>query len=168
MKDDPLTKSIYWHPLHKAVVEKDVSYIKGYLDGTLSIEISQEHAESLTDQAYKWKILEGLPGDWRMWFKKRLEALGYFPCGFLRPHSICFPTLLHVFFVSIDETPKMLENLRNPNKLSEEQLKKVEDLCEWSEWDDDVPRLATPAIERTLVVLQPIDQTAAKVMGKDK
>ena len=167
MLEDSLTRSIYWHPLHKAVDKKDASYIKGWLEGSLDIDISWEHAELLTNQVYEWKQEKGIPGDWRMWLKKRLEALGYFPCGFSRPQPIYLPTILHVFFVSVNETPDMLATLRNPGKFDEEQQKKMEEYFDWVDWDDDLPRLATPAIERTSLVLRPVDRTAAKVVGKD-
>lgn len=52
-------------------------------------------------------------GSWFSWFKNRLAAAGLLPCGRDDRAAVWLGVPLHVFFVSLEETPEMLVRLRN-------------------------------------------------------
>lgn len=151
-------------PLHRALMSLDFSYVKSYLDGSFKLDIAQAHVVAITCKALDWvNEHQTAPSDWRMWIKNRLDELGYFQPGYSHPLRIDIPVTLHIFFLGINETEEELFRLRT--KMSKEE---AETLDEFYTIDEDQPRLSTPGIERTQVILQPIDRVAARVVGNDK
>jgi len=85
---------------------------------------------------------------WAAWWKRRVEDGRLLPAGrrLLPSAEDWVSATLHVFFRDIEETPEMWELLRNDKTVL-----------------TDGP--ATPGIERVITRPEPIDRTAARVVG---
>lgn len=91
-------------------------------------------------------------GSWAMYYKAQLieqGRIGHGQDGAEPLPPVCLKVVMHCFFLCVEETPEQLARLR------------VRDTS------DDLAKLGvqTPGIERTQEMPQPIDRTAAKVVG---
>ncbi len=136
-----------WTAIHRAMRSGDVGYARGWIDATFDVQADPTHVGAIVDEAMlpRWED----PGDWRMWIKKRLEVLGYFPCRG-RVDWERFTVELHTGFLYLVEDEEHLENLRRPDRTRDDRRVGPAGYSE-------------PAIERTTRVIHPIDAVALRV-----
>jgi hypothetical protein len=166
----------------KAIIQDDREWIKRWVFGTFGVDVSDDlltiwiaqasaflmrrHGDKerkssgshISHSGYGWRIYnhptfgshlveDYADDDWRMWFSSRLEEVKKWPpCG--GQLSVTFNDYgcpLHVFFISLEETDEMLARLHH-----DPEKKKGGP--------------STPGIERTEIVLQPIDRVASLVV----
>lgn len=156
--------------LRKAVEEVNVAWVQSYLAGRLMVEVSPEVVwrwlvSALTyleldyaSMCRAYKVGELNKNDPCLWssgsldlfLRTRLAQEGYFVAGGQGTVRINFPVKLHTGFLGIWETEEQLDLLR--------RWKPDEDK------DNEVPRLATPGIERAYPQkLEGIDAVARRV-----
>lgn len=162
-------------PLRDAVLRKDAAFVAGWLTGRWMLEVTVERAARWIAEMWRrieaenqWRASQNLPparlvsewtgGSYDLWFRSQMTKEGGYnvnqqPDGSVKgkyalPENERFHVVLHVGFINIEETEEMLALLRAP--------------------DPTMPTgngPATPGIARTEVKVQPIDRTAAKVVG---
>ena len=162
----------------KAVIENNREWLKGWLFGQFGVEPADELIDEWIKLAqqisgfpkrdaatvamgigwavYQWTRADGrventlferyTDDDMRLWFSNRLRETGAWPkVGCDSDNYPRYAMKFHVFFISVDETEEQLRLLRNESKTKS-------------------PRgPSTPGIERTMVMVQPIDRVAARV-----
>lgn len=133
-------------PLGLAMAARDAGFIAGWVSGKYGATVTREWVWLRLSRARFPGYTRGYSdGSWASWWKRRLEEDGRFESGGTPPEPIDFVTELHVGFVAIEETAEMLARLAGEKA--------------------EAGGPATPAIERVMTRPQPIDRTAAIVVG---
>lgn len=152
-------------PIRRAVAARDWTFLAGWCSGRWGVEVDPARLGAAVDDfwvdeatrelADRTRLVDlGLDasclwsnGSWAMWLKNRVEeAAGKFPHG-SAPRLGRLEVILHMGFLCVEELPWHLANLCRKD-------------------DTPVPGgPSTPGIERTLTSPEPIDRTAAKVVG---
>ena len=141
----------------KAMIAKDLPWLRGWLAGRYMVDVSEEWiatqlarkeaVEECKSDAYF--IEHNNPGLTRldstcgMWWKNRID--GRYPVTDRPQEFGRLTTLMHIFFLHLEETEEMMARLR----------------------EDKTPIKggpSTPGIERTVEMPTPIDRTAAAVV----
>lgn len=144
--------------LVKAIKRLDTIFVRGWLASRLMVDVPEEtllpwvrqvnemltqHHESDGSVGNGWS-----DGSCDLFLRKRISEANLYPecgCQGAMPDTLTVP--LHVFFLYIHESEEHLKNLRR--EPTEETTKHL--------------RVTTPAIERTMVKIKPIDKTAHAV-----
>lgn len=138
------------HPVCQALRSANVSVVREFVRSMFDYELSDEDSKRLF---VAWK---GRKNGWTlstgpaMWIKNRLLELGCFRTERNPPLGTdeLATAVLHVFFVSLEETAEMIAFLQNEQ--TEEQQKKL-------------ASVARSKLFGTPRVVTPIDSTAAKI-----
>lgn len=122
---------------------EDWAWVAVWLTGRFETDIAEKWVSRNAPKDFIWGWSDG---SWHMWWKRQLDR-----CRLLRVSDYVFDdpkfsTRLHVFFLSIEETPEMLARL--PEEDGKERKGPT-----------------TPGISRTNRKPKPIDRTAQRVTG---
>lgn len=151
-------------PLRDACVNKDASWVAGWLSARLMVDVPVATVAGWLDRladiigdrdgrgpddAARHRLRYTSGGWCDLWLRARLTEEDWFKPGMGYAPEIQLPVELHIGFLSVHETEEMLDRLRRRD-------------------DTPVPAgPATPGIERTQEVVSPIDRVAARVFGPD-
>lgn len=130
----------------------DWAWLAGWITGRFGAEVSAKWVEARQPKLAKhFDDPNWSDGSWAMYWKTQLIKAGHFgTVGYRESDFLTAVTAtLHVGFVSIEETPDMVEVLRRPELA----------------YDPDAAKrgLSTPGIARTLHSPEPIDRVAKRV-----
>jgi hypothetical protein len=128
-----------------ALMTCDDEFLCEHVYRRFGVEIDGEAAANLSILAHRQK-LQDCWGDCtaNMWIKNRLTMMGLFKAEGNQPADVVLPVTLHFFFITLRETPEMLDRL----KVIPEAVK---------------DSLARSRIGKTYQNIQPIDRVASRV-----
>ena len=139
------------NPACRALRNGDAAEIRRFVRAMFDCELTDHEVASLCKKwggrESRWTVSAG-PA---MWIKNRLCELGLFRLSRNLPPDIEQPTVtavMHIFFLSLEETAAMMEILKNENQ--PEQKKRI-------------AKVARSKLFGTPLVVTPVDSTAGKV-----
>lgn len=140
--------------VRQIIVSQDAELLRVWLLGRFGVDVGAKEANVLAGKAFKHAMeLFGHGYEdcdtWALWFSNRLRELHkvfYHGNGDGLSGDRLSSCTFHVFFLSLEESPEMLERLRNENKTAQASV-------------------ASSKISRTpLATIEPIDRVARRVV----
>ena len=146
--------SLHCGPVEAAVRRNDWCWVAGWVSGRFDVRVDSVWAHDRWRNRGPGRRSCGgnwSDGSWAMFWKAQLIKDGFFAHEAAGVETFRLTTEMHCFFISLEETPEMLERLRRVRNENDDGTKQR--------------GTATPAIERILTSPEPIDATAARVVG---